>query len=307
MANHQNKPGQAPDTGHEWDGIRELTNEPPKWWTICFYLSLLWCVVYFILYPSIPLPGGPNKGVLGWTSIGEYKEAVAQNEAVRQPYVDKLNTMSAEEILADQQMLNFANSYTNSLFGDYCSACHGSSGQGAEGRFPSLMDDDWLYGGTVADVQTSIHDGRQGMMPAFKGQISDADIATLADFVIALSKGQGDQAGWDLFNNNGCSACHGADAKGNTMGPVNLTDSVWRFGSSRDEVIRTIAAGVNQDAEGSHNAVMPAFAGRLSENDIKLLAVRVWSLGGGQKAVQAAPEVVEAPAEAPASEEAVQP
>ena len=283
MAN-QNKPGQAPDTGHVWDGIRELTNEPPKWWTICFYLSLLWCVVYFVLYPSIPMPGGSSKGVLSWTSIGEYKDAVAKYDGVRQPYVDKLKTMTAEQILGDQQMLNFANSYTNSLFGDNCAACHGASGQGAVGRFPTLTDDDWLYGGTVADIQTTISGGRQGMMPAFKGQISDADIGKLADFVIGLSKGQSDPAGMELFANSGCAACHGENAKGFApMGSANLTDAIWRFSGSRDEVIHTISSGVNQSVEGSRNAVMPSFAGRLSENDIKLLAVRVWSLGGGQK------------------------
>ena len=136
MANH-NKPGKAGDTGHVWDGIRELTNPPPKWWTICFYLSLVWCVVYFVLYPSIPLVNGPTKGVLGWTSIGEYKTAVAKYDSVRSPYVTKLEGMSAQEILADQEMLNFANSYTNAIFGDNCAACHGASGQGAVGRFPN--------------------------------------------------------------------------------------------------------------------------------------------------------------------------
>ncbi|HHL31333.1 MAG TPA: cytochrome-c oxidase, cbb3-type subunit III, partial [Oceanospirillales bacterium] len=35
----KNSQNQVPDTGHEWDGIRELTNPPPRWWTIAFYLS----------------------------------------------------------------------------------------------------------------------------------------------------------------------------------------------------------------------------------------------------------------------------
>ena len=285
MSNH-NKPGQAPDTGHEWDGIKELTNPPPKWWTICFYLSLLWCLVYFVLYPSIPLINGATKGVLGWSSIGELKAEVEKYDGQRAPYMAKLEKMSAQEILSDQEMLNFANSYTNAIFGDYCAACHGRSAQGAEGRFPSLLDDDWLYGGTVEAIEETIAYGREGNMFAFKGEIPDADIAKLADFTIALSQGsKGDAASWALYEETGCGECHGEDAKGNTdAGSANLTDSVWRFGSSRDEVIRTISAGVNQeDIEGSHNAIMPAFDERLSENDIKLLTVRVWSLGGGQK------------------------
>ncbi|ALP52999.1 cytochrome C oxidase subunit III [Candidatus Tenderia electrophaga] len=284
MSNHNN-PGQAPDTGHEWDGIRELTNAPPKWWTICFYLSLLWCVVYFILYPSIPLINGPNEGLLNWSSIKEYKQAVAKYQEIREPYMDQLETMSAEQILADQEMLNFANSYTNALFGDYCSACHGAGGQGVEGRFPNLRDDNWLYGGSVDAIKETITNGREGMMPAFQADLGQAEIEQLADFVIALPQGQATQAGWSLYEESGCGLCHGEDAKGvPDFGSANLTDSVWRFGDSRDEVIRTISKGVNQeDVEGSRSAVMPAFDERLSDNDIKLLTVRVWSFGGGQQ------------------------
>lgn len=281
----QNKPGQAPDTGHEWDGIRELTNPPPKWWTICFYASLLWCVIYFVLYPSIPLINGPNEGVLGWTSIKEYKEAVAKYDEQRAPFVSKLETMSAEQILEDQQMLNFANSYTNAIFGDNCAGCHGSSGQGVEGRFPTLLDDDWLYGGSLAAIEESVAYGREGQMPAFKGEIDDSQIEQLADFVIALSQGhEGSKEDWTLYEDAGCGMCHADNAKGDhDAGSANLTDAIWRFGNSREDVIHTIAYGVNQmeDHAGSHNAVMPSFEGRLTENDIKLLAVRVWSMGGG--------------------------
>ncbi len=281
----KNKPHEAPDTGHVWDGIRELTNEPPKWWTITFYMSLVWVLVYIVLYPSIPMPGGPTPGILGWTSIGELKAEVAKYDEIRAPHLKKLEGMTTQQILGDQEMLNFANSYSKALYGDYCSACHGSAGQGAAGRFPTLQDDDWLYGGSMEMIQESITDGREGGMPAFKGEIDDAQIAQMADFVIGLSQGnQGTDADWTLFEEAGCSSCHGDTAKGDyDVGSTNLTDAIWRFGSSRDEVIRTIASGVNDDAEGSHNAVMPSFEGRLSENDIKLLAVRIWSMGGGEK------------------------
>ena len=79
MAKQDKQPQHAPDTGHEWDGIRELTNPPPRWWMISFHASWIFCVVYFILYPSIPLVNEATKGVLGWTQIGELNEAVAEN------------------------------------------------------------------------------------------------------------------------------------------------------------------------------------------------------------------------------------
>ncbi|OGT20807.1 MAG: cytochrome-c oxidase, cbb3-type subunit III [Gammaproteobacteria bacterium RBG_16_57_12] len=283
MADNFN-PNQAPDTGHEWDGIRELTNQPPRWWMIGFYLSWAWLVAYLIIYPSIPLISSHTKGVIGWTSIGEYKEAIAKFDAVRQPYVDKLATMSAEEILKDPEMLNFANSYTKALFGDTCASCHGANGQGTPGLFPVLNDDDWLFGGTVADISETVTNGRQGVMPAHAGTLSEAELNQLADFVLAVSAGKATQEGLAAFSNAGCSGCHGEDAKGNKfVGSANLTDRIWRFGGSREEILHTIKYGVNQEGvEHTRNAVMPSFGGRLSANDIKLLTVKVWSLGGGQ-------------------------
>jgi len=280
----ENNPNQAPDTGHEWDGIRELTNPPPRWWSIAFILSFVWLAAYVIIYPAIPLINGHTKGVTGWTSIGEYKEAVAKYDAIRAPYIEKLNSMSAEAILADQEMKNFANSYTKALFGDRCASCHGSNGQGVEKMFPVLNDDDWLFGGTIADITETITNGRMAIMPAHQGQLSEAEIDQLTDFVVNASKGQATQAEWDAYNNAGCSGCHGMEGEGNKwVGAANLTDGIWRFGSDREDVKRTIKYGVNQDGvEGTHNAVMPAFGERLSENDIKLLTVRVWSMGGGQ-------------------------
>lgn len=271
------------DTGHEWDGIKELTNPPPKWWMISFYISAAWVVVYLVLYPTIPLINGSTEGLLGWTSVKEYKESVAKYDAMRQPYIEKLEKMSAQEILADPEMLNFANSYTKALFGDNCAACHGANGQGRTGMFPVLNDDDWLYGGTVATVAETITGGRQGMMPGHEGVLDDAKIGTLADFVLAISKGQATTEGWAVFNEAGCSGCHGPDAKGmSAMGSANLTDGIWRFGGARDDVLRTIKYGVNA-GDKARNAVMPAFGQKLTENQIKLLTVKVWSLGGGQK------------------------
>ncbi|MCF6217204.1 MAG: cytochrome-c oxidase, cbb3-type subunit III [Gammaproteobacteria bacterium] len=279
--NNQNK---IPDTGHEWDGIRELTNPPPRWWNIAFVMSFVWMVAYIIIYPSIPLVNDYTKGAMGWSALQEYKDAVAKNDAIRAPYIAKLEKMSAEEILGDQEMKNFADSYTKALFGDRCASCHGSNGQGVDDMFPVLNDDDWLYGGTLQDITDTIAGGRLGFMSAFQGQLDEAELGQLADFVLNVSSGKATQAGWDAYNNAGCSGCHAEDATGNKwVGAPNLTDSIWRFGGGRDEVLHTIKFGVNQDGvEGTRSGVMPGFSEVLSANDIKLLTVRVWSLGGGQ-------------------------
>jgi len=69
-----------------------------------------------------------------------------------------------------------------------CAACHGADGKGnpALGA-PNLTDEVWLHGGTLADIEKTIHDGRQGHMPAWSPRLSDQDIHVLAAYVYSLS------------------------------------------------------------------------------------------------------------------------
>lgn len=285
----QNNSEKPQDTGHEWDGIRELTNPPPRWWMIALHASWIFCLIYFVLYPSIPLINDSNEGLLGWTQIKEFKEAVAENDAIKAPYMEKLKTMSAAEIMADPELSNFAVSAAKAVYGDNCAACHGAGGEGAQGLFPTLADDNWLYGGDMDTIVETITEGRMGMMPAHVDMLESSDIEALADFVIALPEGKTTEKGWALFDNVGCTGCHGSDAKGgpingdNYSGAANLTDQIWRFGGSRKAVLRTIRYGVNQDdVAQTRSAIMPAFGEKLSSEQIKMLAIKIHGMGGGQ-------------------------
>jgi len=285
---NEHKGEHGPDTGHEWDGIRELKNLPPRWWMIGFHASWIFCIVYFILYPSIPLANRSTKGILGWTMIKEYKEAVEENDKIKAPFLSKISTMSPQAILADAGIRNFTEQSTKTLFGDSCSACHGAGGQGKKGMYPNLTDDDWLYGGDINSILETITDGRQGFMPAQKDILDEPTINKLADFVMSLPQGNATRDGWNSFTNSGCIACHGNNAKGgalngNKSGAANLTDKIWRFGGTREAVLQTIRFGVNQDYAESRKAVMPAWGERLTPDQIKMLAVKVYSLSGGQK------------------------
>jgi cytochrome c oxidase cbb3-type subunit III len=285
----QNNSEKPQDTGHEWDGIRELTNPPPRWWMIALHASWIFCLIYFVLYPSIPLLTGSNEGLLGWTQIKEFKEAVVENDAIKAPYLEKLKTMSAAEIMADPELGNFAVSAAKAVYGDNCAACHGAGGEGAQGLFPVLADDDWLYGGDLDTIVETITEGRMGNMPAHVDMLEASEIETLADFVIALPQGKATDKGWALFDSAGCTGCHGADAKGgalngdNYSGGANLTDQLWRFGGDREQVLRTIRYGVNQeDVAQTRSAIMPAFGEKLSSEQIKMLAIKIHGMGGGQ-------------------------
>ena len=282
---NKNDPTEVPDTGHVWDGdLRELTNPPPRWWMISFYLGIVFVVAYYVLYPSIPLVSGSTKGVLGWTQIKEYKEDLKIIEEVRAPYENKIKAMSATEVIADRELAVYTSHAAKVLFGDRCAPCHGTGGAGNPG-FPILADDDWLYGGNVETIIETITDGRMGMMPGFSAMMSETDIDNIAQHVLALSKGSEHEAGKALFESAGCGGCHGADAKGmQMMGSANLTDAIWRFTPGTLESVKyTIANGINNPgAAETRQAVMPVFKEQLSELDIKKLAIYVYMLGGGQ-------------------------
>jgi cytochrome c oxidase cbb3-type subunit 3 len=90
-------------------------------------------------------------------------------------------------------------------------------------------------------------------------------------------------AGKALFTTM-CTACHGADGRGNKIvGAPNLTDNIWLYGGSVNDVRETITNG-----RTNH---MPAHLERLGETKVRLLAAYVLSLSraGPAAPVQAEP------------------
>jgi cytochrome c oxidase cbb3-type subunit 3 len=278
--------GGVPTTGHVWDDdLADFTNQPPKWWMLGLTASAIWCVVYFLYYPSIPVSntGSFFKGIGGWTAISEMEADKGVVDEVRGKYEAKLKDMTPAAILADSELTEYVTRSGKVLFGDNCAACHGTNGVGTvdkQGLFaPILNDDDWLFGGKIDDIHTSITGGRQAVMVAHKDILSAAEIDALANAIAA-----GKPTSTPLFADKGCTACHGADGKGmQAMGSANLTDGVWRFDSSIEGIKYTIENGVNA-GPGARVAVMPSFqaAGKLSDAEMKKLAVYVYKFGGGQ-------------------------
>ncbi len=284
MADNENCFVGENNTGHIWDAdLRELSNPPPRWWTIAFWISMGWVVVYAILYPMIPYGQEATKGVLGWTQMKEYHQGMAEIEAVRAPFEERIAQMSAAEILADDGLASYVVASSKVLYGDFCSACHGSGGMGGPG-YPVLADDEWLWGGTIEAVVTSITNGRRGVMTAHGKILNDEEINSLAQSVIAR-----DVASNPLYMSKGCIACHGMDGGGMAiLGAPSLVDTIYRFlpeeGETQLESVKyTIRHGVNDPSDpNTREAEMPAFRDRLSESDIKKLAVYVHRMGGGQ-------------------------
>jgi cytochrome c oxidase cbb3-type subunit 3 len=279
----------TPTTGHEWDGLRELNTPLPRWWLWLFYLTIVWAIGYWIVYPAWPLLTNSTQGVLGYhtrTAIIEDLDALKRQ---RGPMMDKLTAASLADIVADPQLLDFARAQGRVAFADNCAPCHGAGGGGAKG-YPNLNDDDWLWGGKLADIEQTIRHGvrsgddkgRAGVMPAFgrDGILKPDQISTVADYVRSLSglpveQGANLEAGKKLFADN-CAACHGDTGKGNReVGSANLTDKIWLYGSDKQTIVNGIVNG--------RGGVMPAWGERLDQPTLKSLVVYVWSLGGGEK------------------------
>ena len=276
-----------PTTGHVWDDdLADLTNQPPKWWMLGLTASALFCVVYFLYYPSFPIStiGDHFRGLGGWTAIKEMEADKDEVDALRGKFEAKLKDMTPAAILADDELSEYVKRSGKVLFGDNCAACHGQNGIGTrdkQGLFaPILNDDDWLFGGRIDDIYASIAGGRQGMMTAHKDILSVAEIDTLAN---AIASNQPNST--PLFVEKGCPVCHGEDGRGiRVMGSANLADKIWRFDGSVKGIVDTIKYGVNSGDPQARVAVMPNFkeAGKLSDAEIKKLAVYVYEFGGGE-------------------------
>ena len=264
-------------TGHVWDeDLRELNNPLPRWWMYLFVLTIVFSVLYLFLYPGL----GSAAGSLNWTSTGQYDNEQAKARAALVPLYARFTSMDEKQLAADTQAMGIG----ERLFLNNCAACHGSDARGSKG-FPNLTDNDWQYGGSFADIQKTISEGRNGVMPPLAAAVGGADdVRNVAQYVLSLSGSPHDSVSAQLGRSKFtvCAACHGVDGKGNTaMGAPNLTDKVWLHGWGEE----TIVAMVN----GGKNNVMPAHASRLTPEQVRVLAAYVWRFSNGAAKVASTP------------------
>jgi cytochrome c oxidase cbb3-type subunit 3 len=274
-------------TGHEWDGIKELNTPLPRWWLWVFYATIAWAVAYWLIYPAWPLISRHTPGILGWSSRGAMLEDIATAKARQAALVERINKTELADIPKDPELLAFALAGGRSAFGINCAPCHGAGAAGSKG-YPNLNDDDWLWGGKLADIHTTLQNGirwtaaetRESQMPAFltDGILNAAQVGDVAEFVLSLGGQKHDAAmagrGKAVFAEQ-CAACHGEEGKGNPeLGAPNLTDGIWLYGGDRDTIVNTIRY--------ARRGVMPGWKDRLDAATVKQLAVYVHSLGGGQ-------------------------
>ncbi len=257
--------------GHVWDEtLAEYNNPLPQWWMYLFWITVIFAIVYLVAYPGF----GNFKGMLGWSSQGQYDGEIVKADEKYAPIFKKFADMDLKAVAADPE----AKAMGQRLFLTYCAQCHGSDARGAKG-FPNLTDNDWLYGGEPDTIKTTILGGRQGIMPPFGPALGADGVEDVANYVRSLSGLANDslraQRGQELFAQN-CAACHGPDAKGMAaIGAPNLTDETWLYGSSKTTIMETVTNGRSNK--------MPTFEAFLGNDKVHLLAAYVYGLSNEAK------------------------
>ncbi|MFA9229379.1 MAG: cytochrome-c oxidase, cbb3-type subunit III [Microgenomates group bacterium] len=284
------KPDDVGTTGHTWDGIQELNNPMPRWWLWSLYATIIWGIGYTIAYPAWPLLTGSTQGVIGADERAEVAAEIKRFDDANAPMKAALVAADLGAIAGDEALRTYAVSSGSAVFKTFCAQCHGAGAAGVEGKgYPNLLDNDWLWGGDIEAIHTTIShgirnttdpDARYSEMPKFGvDELLDKDqIGAVVEYVLQISGQEHDSAlataGATIFSDN-CAACHGPAGLGDrAQGAPNLTDAIWLYGGARDTLTTTVTY--------ARFGVMPSWTGRLSEDELRSVATYVHGLGGGE-------------------------
>ncbi len=283
-------PIQVETTGHEWDGIEEYNNPLPRWWVWIFYATIVWGIWYTIAYPAWPLLTQATQGYLGYDNRQAVAAEIQRFDEANAEIKAKLVAAPLADIPATDELNQYATAAGAAVFKTWCAQCHGSGAAGVQGKgYPNLTDNDWLWGGDMEQIYLTINhgirnttdaDARYSEMPKFGADqlLEEAQINEVVEYVLQISGQEHDaalaSAGATVYADN-CAACHMETGEGDrTQGSPALNDAIWLYGGDRE----TIHASVY----GARFGVMPAWAGRLSEDEVRAVATYVHSLGGGE-------------------------
>jgi cytochrome c oxidase cbb3-type subunit 3 len=253
-------------TGHVWDhDLKELNTPLPRWWLHLFNITIIFALVYLLLFPGL----GNFAGLKSWSQESQYEAEMAAAIEAQASVFGRFKDMDPAALMADQEAMEIG----GRLFGNNCAMCHGSDGRGAK-SFPNLTDNAWQWGGSWEQVLISIEKGRVAAMPPMGAVLGEDGVREVIAYVQQLSGQRADPemaaAGEARFQMV-CAACHGMDGKGNqALGAPNLTDDSWIYGGNPADIEETLING--------RNGNMPAHENILDEDRRRILAAYVLSL-----------------------------
>ena len=257
-------------TGHVWDeDLRELNNPLPRWWMWLFIITVVFSLVYLVVFPGL----GSFPGLMKWSTDSEHKQDVSRLREQVAPLYASFAAQPVEALVKNPAALALG----ERLFMNNCSQCHGSDARGSK-SYPNLTNANaaWLGERGGEHIVQTVTNGRIGVMPPMGAAIGgDPEISELSNYVLSLSGSPHNEikafSGKARFAT--CAACHGVDGKGNkALGAPNLTDDYWLHGWGEAAIANIIKNG--------RNNVMPAQAPKLSAEQIHVVAAYVLSLSG---------------------------
>lgn len=249
------KKGEGELSEHSWDGIGEYKNAIPTGWAVVFFLTIVWAIWYFLWgYP-----------LNSYSSIGEYNEEVKTYNA---KFEEKFQNLSTEDKIAMGQ----------NIFLVQCSACHGITGDGINGKAQNLN----IWGSEEGLVDAIKH-GAKGMnfpggeMPAAADLgIAEEDIPAIAAYVAkelsAIKKTSNENLvakGKEAYAT--CAACHGEDGKGQD----GIFPDITKYGSA------AFVVDVLHSGKTGFIGAMPAFS-ILNDTQKEAVGEYVISLSRGE-------------------------
>lgn len=274
-------------TGHEWNGIKELNTPVPRVVWLALAVTILFSVGYWILMPAWPLGVTYTRGLLGIEQRAVLERQVQQAEESRSVWMSRFASEEFETIQADEALMARVRTAGSTLFGDNCAVCHGGKGEGAFG-YPSLADGSWLWGGSPAEIAETLRVGINdshpethiAMMPAFgrDGILNAQEVRDVVAYVMSLRQenaalSPSEEAGSEVYAEH-CALCHGPGGGGDTsVGAPDLRGAGWTYGGDWKAITRSVHHG-----RAGH---MPAWEGRLTEAERRLLALYVLELQEG--------------------------
>lgn len=161
----------AKDTGHDYDGIRELDHPLPRWWLMTFYGAIAFGLVYFFHYEVFHSGLSPTAE---WEADREAHELATGGD--KPPTPEELVAMSKSSHEVEEG---------RAVFVQLCSPCHGMNAEGKIG--PNLTDNAWIHGGSPEAIYATVAVGVPDKgMPPWKSQLGRTKTAHVVAYLLSV-------------------------------------------------------------------------------------------------------------------------
>jgi cytochrome c oxidase cbb3-type subunit 3 len=160
---------------HDYDGIKELDNGLPPWFTGLFYATIVFALVYLVRFHIVGDYTQDEEYVIENT-LAEKKVEEYNKTAPDLMNIDKVTLLTEPAAIAEGK----------AIFTTNCVLCHKADGGGAIG--PNLTDKNWILGGGIKNLFKTISEGgRPGKgMIAWKESLKPTEIQKVSSYVLSL-------------------------------------------------------------------------------------------------------------------------